>query len=190
MAQVNRARSEFPDHAAHSLRKVPISKLFCDPRSAFVGESMPVDEEQMHRRPQRTRRPIRNWVFVTTPLCLTKLKNGARETREKTRKGMRGVGWEAHVTSRDLTLDAVGTRSRAIRRRTFNKDLIKREQPATVPLLEFLEFLASRTCDDGSRGSASLPRQTQNEKDRRSPALSTASPFFSPYAFAGSLCSG
>jgi hypothetical protein len=23
---------------------------------------------------------------------------GARETREKTRKGMRGVGWEAHVT--------------------------------------------------------------------------------------------
>src|SRR5271165_3400086 len=30
-----------------------------------------------------------------TPLCL---RNGARETREKTRKGMRGVGWEAHVT--------------------------------------------------------------------------------------------
>ena len=33
---------------------------------------------------------------------------------------MRGVGWEAHVTSRDPTLDAVGTRSRtrssAIRR--------------------------------------------------------------------------
>ena len=38
-----------------------------------------------------------NWVSVTTPLCL---RNGARETREKTRKGMRGVGWEAHVTSR------------------------------------------------------------------------------------------
>ena len=34
---------------------------------------------------------------------------GARETREKTRKGMRGVGWEAHVTSRDPTLDAVAT---------------------------------------------------------------------------------
>jgi hypothetical protein len=34
---------------------------------------------------------------------------GARETREKTRKGMRGVGWEAHVTSRDPTLNAVGT---------------------------------------------------------------------------------
>ena len=47
------------------------------------------------------------------PLCL---RNGARETREKTRKGMRGVGWEAHVTSRDPTLDAVGTRSCAIRR--------------------------------------------------------------------------
>ena len=29
---------------------------------------------------------------------------------------MRGVGWEAHVTSRDPTLDAVGTRSCAIRR--------------------------------------------------------------------------
>src|SRR5208282_6225165 len=40
----------------------------------------PVDEEQMHRRPQRTRRPIRNWVSVTTPLCL---RNGARETRER-----------------------------------------------------------------------------------------------------------
>jgi hypothetical protein len=40
---------------------------------------------------------------------------GARETREKTRKGMRGVGWEAHVTSRDPTLNAVGTRSCAIR---------------------------------------------------------------------------
>ena len=35
------------------------------------------------------------------------------KTREK---GMRGVGWEAHVTSRDPTLDAVGTRSCAIRR--------------------------------------------------------------------------
>ena len=33
----------------------------------------------------------------------------ARETREKTRKGMRGVGWEAHVTSRDPTLNAVAT---------------------------------------------------------------------------------
>ena len=36
---------------------------------------------------------------------------GPRETREKTRKGMRGVVWEAHATSRDPTLDAVGTRS-------------------------------------------------------------------------------
>ena len=58
-------------------------------------------------------RPIRNWVSVTTPLCL---RNGARETREKTRKGMRGVGREIHVTSRDPTLNAVGTRSCAIRR--------------------------------------------------------------------------
>src|SRR5208283_4824561 len=33
-----------------------------------------------------------------------------------TRKGMRGVGWEAYVTSRDPTLEAVGTRSCAIRR--------------------------------------------------------------------------
>ena len=37
-----------------------------------------------------------------------------------TPNGMTGVGWEAHVTSRDPTLDAVGTRSRtrscAIRR--------------------------------------------------------------------------
>src|SRR5428012_10306 len=34
------------------------------------------------------------------------IRDGARETREKTRKGMRGVGWEAHVTSRDPTLNA------------------------------------------------------------------------------------
>jgi hypothetical protein len=33
-------------------------------------------------------------------------KEWARETREKTRKRMRGVGWEAHVTSRDPTLNA------------------------------------------------------------------------------------
>jgi hypothetical protein len=51
--------------------------------------------------------------FATTSLCL---RNGARQTREKTRKGMRGVGWEAHVTSRDPTLNSVGTRSCAIRR--------------------------------------------------------------------------
>jgi hypothetical protein len=49
------------------------------------------------------------------------LRNGARETREKTRKGMRGVGWEAHVASRDPTLDAVGTRSCAIRRGMVQK---------------------------------------------------------------------
>ena len=36
-----------------------------------------------------------------SPLCL---RNEARETREKTRKGMRGVRWEADVTSRDPTL--------------------------------------------------------------------------------------
>ena len=33
---------------------------------------------------------------------------------------MTGVGWEAHVTSRDPTLDAVGTRSCAIRRVSFS----------------------------------------------------------------------
>src|SRR5428012_9758 len=43
-------------------------------------------------------------------LCL---RNGARETREKTRKGMRGVGWEAHVTSRDPTLNAGRARARS-----------------------------------------------------------------------------
>jgi hypothetical protein len=51
--------------------------------------------------------------LVTTSLCL---RNGASETREKTRKGMRGVGREMHVTSRDPTLNAVGTHSCAIRR--------------------------------------------------------------------------
>src|SRR5260370_31919814 len=93
-----------------------------------------------HRRPQRTRRPIRNWVPVTTPLCL---RNGARETREKTRKGMRGVGWEAHVTSRDPTLDAVATRSCAIRRGISKKpataifDLSLRVGPHPFALLTF-----------------------------------------------------
>src|SRR5260370_22336157 len=57
-------------------------------------------------------------VHSESPRCL---RNGARETREKTRKGMRGVGWEAHVTSRDPILDAVGTRSCAIRRGMFKK---------------------------------------------------------------------
>src|SRR5208282_3348559 len=33
-----------------------------------------------------------------------------------TPNGMTGVGWEAYVTSRDPTLEAVGTRSCAIRR--------------------------------------------------------------------------
>jgi len=45
------------------------------------------------------------FLVVGVPLCL---RNGARERREK---GMRGVGWEADVTSPDPTLDAVGTRS-------------------------------------------------------------------------------
>src|SRR5208337_1680287 len=102
---------------------------------------------------------------------------GPRDTR-KDAKGMRGVGWEAHVTSRDPTLDAVGTRSRAIPRRTFNKDVIKREQPATVPLLEFLESLASRTCDDGSRGSASLPWLRHRTPNEKGPAPAGPSHFF------------
>src|SRR5271166_555195 len=41
-------------------------------------------KSRLHRRPQRTRRPIRNWVSVTTRLCL---RNGARE---ETRKGVKG----------------------------------------------------------------------------------------------------
>ena len=43
---------------------------------------------------------------------------GPAKHAEKTRKGMGGVGWEAHATLRDPTLDAVGTRSCAIRRGT------------------------------------------------------------------------
>ena len=50
---------------------------------------------------------------VTKPVCL---RNGARETREKARKGMRGVGLGGPCTSADPTLDAIGTRSCAIRR--------------------------------------------------------------------------
>jgi hypothetical protein len=38
---------------------------------------------------------------------------GARETRQKTRKGMRGVAREAHVTSRDPTLNAGRTPARS-----------------------------------------------------------------------------
>ena len=46
--------------------------------------------------------------YLTCPSELVRvsplrLRKGARETREKTRKGMSGVGWEAHVTSRDPT---------------------------------------------------------------------------------------
>ena len=62
-------------------------------------------------------------------------RNGARETREKTRKGMRGVCWEAHVTSRDPTLDAVGTRSCAIRR-GMSKKRATREKPRTITIWE------------------------------------------------------
>ena len=106
-----------------------------------VAHRYPVEEEQMHRRPRRTRRPIRNWVSVTTPLCL---RNGARETREKTRKGMRGVGREIHVTSRDPTLNAVGTRSCAIRRGMSKKrataifDLSLRVGPPSLCVLRSL----------------------------------------------------
>jgi len=66
-------------------------------------------------------------------------RNGARETREKTRKRMRGVGWEAHATSRDPTFDAVGTRSCAIRRGMSKKrataifDLSLRVGPGPQP---------------------------------------------------------
>ena len=47
------------------------------------------------------------------PAILSALpRKGPRETCEVT-KGDRDVGWEAHVTSRDPTLGAVGTHSRA-----------------------------------------------------------------------------
>ena len=42
----------------------------------------------------------------------------------------RGVGWEAHVTSRDPTLDAVGTRSCAIRRGMSKKRAMADAQKA------------------------------------------------------------
>jgi hypothetical protein len=70
-------------------------------------------KSNLHKRPQRTRRPIRNWASVTAPLCL---RNGPAKHAKKTPNVMTGVGLEAHVTSRDPTLDAVGTRSCAIRR--------------------------------------------------------------------------
>src|SRR5271165_2172162 len=69
---------------------------------------------------------------------------GARETREKTRKGMRGAGWEAHVASRDPTLDVVGTRSCAIRRGMSKKrataifDLSLRVGPPSLCVLRGL----------------------------------------------------
>ena len=57
---------------------------------------------------------------------------------------MRGVGWEAHVTSRDPTLDAVGTRSCAIRRGMSKKrataifDLSLRVGPPSLCVLRGL----------------------------------------------------
>ena len=73
-----------------------------------------MDEEQIAQKAAKDAKTDQELGFCHDS-ALPKLRNGARETREKTRKGMRGVGWEAHVTSRDPTLDAVGTRSCAIR---------------------------------------------------------------------------
>jgi hypothetical protein len=67
----------------------------------------------------------------------------ARETREKTRKGMRGVGWEAHVTSQDPTLDAVGTHSCAIRR-GMSKKRAKPENPREIARFSTSEVLRKR----------------------------------------------
>jgi hypothetical protein len=76
-------------------RSVPL----CFSKTVAHGTQCTVERAE-HRRPQRTRRPIRNWVSVTTPLCL---RNGPRETGQKTPNRTTGVGWEAHVTSRDPT---------------------------------------------------------------------------------------
>jgi len=58
-------------------------------------------ERAEHRRPQRTRRPIRNWVSVTTPLCL---RNGPRETRQKDAKWDErcGLGGPCHIARPDI----------------------------------------------------------------------------------------
>src|SRR5271165_2440211 len=85
--------------------------------------------------------------------------NGARETREKTRKGMRGVGWEVHVTSRDPTLDAVGTRSCAIRR-GMSKNV--QGQYLTCPS----ELFQIRTVFPQFLVSSSLPSSKSLERSR------------------------
>jgi hypothetical protein len=59
------------------------------------------EEEQMHRRPQRTRRPIRNWASVTTPLCLR--NGGPRNTRKDAKWDERcGLGGPCHIARPDI----------------------------------------------------------------------------------------
>jgi hypothetical protein len=85
---------------------------------------------------------------------------------EKTRKGMRGVGWEAYVTSRDPILAAVGTRSCAIRRGMSKKcateifGLSLRVGPSPMNLgKEFPQKIAKDTKTDGARETREKTRK-------------------------------
>ena len=69
---------------------------------------------------------------------------------------MRGVGWEAHVTSRDPTLDAVGTRSCAIRRGMSKKRATTiLTRPSGYPSPFFYRLAADTTL----KSSGGRPRQ-------------------------------
>ena len=63
-----------------------------------VAHRYPVEEEQMHRRPQRTRRSIRNWVPVTTPLCLRN-RGPAKQAKGDERCGL---GGPCHIARPDI----------------------------------------------------------------------------------------
>src|SRR5271165_445501 len=69
-----------------------------------VVHRYPVDEEQMHRRPQRTRRPIRNWVSVTSSALPKQAKEwGARNTRKDAKGDERcGLGGSCHIARPDI----------------------------------------------------------------------------------------
>ena len=73
-----------------------------------------------------------------------------RNTR-KDAKGDERCGWEAHVTSRDPTLDAVGTRSCAIRR-----GMSKKPATAILDLSLCLTEMASRRATPDRAGARPL----------------------------------